>query len=188
MSQLRKHLLAAGLIASIGFAAIAQTPPAAPQPGGEQHAHRDGGRHGDRMGQYDPAKMQERIARMQERMAQRQAAFKAKLNLTPAQEPAWNAFTASTKPPAVRPQRPSREEFAKLTTPQRIDRMQAMKAARDARMAERANATKTFYAALSPEQQKVFDEATLRGHGGKRGGPGGGHRGGHGGHHGHHKG
>ncbi len=186
MSQLRKHLLAAGLIASIGFAAIAQTPPAAPQSGGaEQYAHRDGGRHGDRAGKYDPAKMQERIARMQERMAKRQAAFKAKLGITPAQEPAWNAFTASTKPPATRPQRLSREEFAKLTTPQRIDRMQAMKAARDARMAERANATKTFYAALSPEQQKVFDETTLRGHGGKGGGPRGGHRGGH---HGHHKG
>lgn len=168
MSQLRKHLLVAGLITSFGIAAIAQTPPAAPQPGAQPHAHQ----RGERMGKFDPAKFKER-------MAQRQAALKARLNITPAQEPAWNAFTASMQPPAVRPQRPSREEFAKLTTPQRIDRMQAMKTERDARMAQRANATKTFYAALSPEQQKVFDETTLRGHGGKRGGH---HHGPHGGH------
>lgn len=168
MSQLRKHLMVAGLVASFGIAAIAQTPPAAPQPGAQPHAHQ----HGERAGKFDPAKFKERMAR-------RQADFKAKLNITPAQEPAWNAFTASMQPPATRPQRPSREEFAKLTTPQRIDRMQALKTERDARMAQRATATKTFYAALSPEQQKVFDESTLRGHGGKRGGHHHRHHGGH---------
>ncbi|MES2973505.1 MAG: Spy/CpxP family protein refolding chaperone [Pseudomonadota bacterium] len=168
MSQLRKHLLIAGLVTSFGIAAIAQTPPSAPAAGPQAHAHQRGGH----MGKHDPAKMQERIAK-------RQADLKAKLRITASQEPAWNAFTASMQPPATRPARPSREEFAKLTTPQRIDRMQAMKTERDARMAQRATATKSFYAALSPEQQKVFDETTLRGHGGKRGGHGHHHHGGH---------
>ena len=55
-----------------------------------------------------------------------------------------------------------REEMQALTTPQRIDRMTAMKAQRDAAMAKRGDATKTFYVALTPEQQKVFDASTAR--------------------------
>ncbi|RYX95415.1 MAG: hypothetical protein EOO28_11680 [Comamonadaceae bacterium] len=167
MSQLRKHLMVAGLLAGFGFAAIAQTPPTAPAPGANPPAHAHPHMRGERR---DPAKFKEH-------MAKRQAELKAKLNITPAQEGAWTAFTSSMQPPANRPPRPSREEFAKLTTPERIDRMQAMKTERDARMAQRATATKTFYAALSPDQQKVFDANTMRphhgGHHGPHGGPGG---------------
>lgn len=140
MKFVRQHLVAAALLAAFGGSAIAQTPPTAPQERGMRH---------------DPAKMQER-------MAKRQAELKAKLQITAAQEGAWSAFTSAMKPPADRPARPDRAEFAKLTTPERIDRMQAMKARRDAEMAKRADATKTFYAALSPEQQKVFDAESLR--------------------------
>jgi protein CpxP len=152
MSQLRKPLMVAGLLAGFGFAAIAQTP-AAPTPGamsGMSGMHERGERH-------DPAKMKEH-------MAKRQAELKAKLKITPAQEGAWSTFTASMQPPANRPAHPSREDMAKLTTPERIDRMQAMKTERDARMSQRAASTKTFYAALSPEQQKVFDANTMRKH------------------------
>ena len=158
MTQLHKRLLLATLVAGLGFTAFAQTPPAAPQPGAQAPMHRMGG--------HDPAKMKER-------MAKHQAELKANLKLTPAQEGTWTTFTASMQPPANRPPRPSREEFEKLTTPQRIDRMQAMKADRDARMAQHASATKTFYAALTPEQQKVFDANTMRGHHGHRGEHGG---------------
>ncbi len=145
MKSLHKHLMATGLLAALGFSAVAQTPPPAGAPAP---------RH-ERMARHDPAKMQEH-------MAKRQAELKAKLQITGAQEGAWNAFTSAIKPPADRPARPDRAEFAKLTTPERIDRMQAMKVRRDAEMAKRADATKTFYAALSPDQQKVFDTETLR--------------------------
>ena len=157
MSQLRKHMMVAGLLAGFGFAAIAQTPPVAPAAGatpamqGMQGMHARGERH-------DPAKFREHMAR-------RQADLKARLKISPAQEGAWSTFTASMQPPANRPQRPSREEFARLTTPERIDRMQVMKTERDARMTQRAGATRTLYATLSPEQQKVFDANTMRGHG-----------------------
>lgn len=162
MSQLRKHLMVAGLLAGFGFAAIAQTPPTAPAPGATPPTHAHPHARGER---HDPAKFKEH-------MAKRQAELKAKLKITPTQEGAWSTFTASMQPPANRPPRPSREEFAKLTTPERIDRMQAMKTERDARMAQRASATKTFYAALSPDQQKVFDSNTMRPHhGGHHGGP-----------------
>jgi protein CpxP len=66
------------------------------------------------------------------------------------------------------------DEWATLTTPQRIDKANEMRTKRDAEMAKRADATKAFYAALSPAQQKVFDTSTMR-HG--RGGPHGGHGG-----------
>ena len=79
------------------------------------------------------------------------------------------------KPPANRMQRPDRAEFERMTTPERIDRMRAMRAARQAEMDKRMDATKTFYATLNPVQKRVFDlETARRGH---RGGEGfGGHR------------
>ena len=141
-----KSLALAGLLATMGLAAGAQT--AAPPPPTDK---------ADRphmMHRHDPAKMQAFIAK-------RQAALKAKLAITPAQEEAWTTFTASMQPPARGP-RPDRAELEKLTTPERIDRMRAMRAERNAAMDKRAEATKTFYAALSPEQQKVFDSSAMR--------------------------
>lgn len=153
--RLATRLAVAGLLAGIGLAAVAQTPqppPAAPQ-GHERMAKR-----------HDPAKMQER-------MAKRQAALKEKLKITASQEGAWSSFTAAMAPPANRPARPDRAEFEKLSTPERIDRMRAMHERRTAEMTRRGDATKTFYAALSPDQQKVFDSETLRfGRGGRHGG------------------
>jgi periplasmic protein CpxP/Spy len=145
MKNTSRQLIAAGLLAAFGFAATAQTPPTtAPTARSERH------------GKFDPAKMQEHMAR-------RQAELKQKLQLTPAQETAWTAYTAVMKPPA-RMQRPDRAEFEKLTTPERIDRMRAMRTARIAEMDKRGDATKTFYTALTPEQKKVFDAETARGH------------------------
>ena len=54
-----------------------------------------------------------------------------------------------------------RSEFEKLNTPQRLDKMLAMSDMRRAKMAERAETTKTFYAQLSPEQQSVFDDEAI---------------------------
>lgn len=131
-------------------------------------------------GQRDQ-KRAERHAQMQEQMAERQAAFKAELKLTPEQEPAWNAFIARTQPQAgAMPRHGEREDLSKLTTPQRLDRMQALKAERDAAMAKRVDAIKSFYAVLNADQQKVFDSKHLGGF--QRAGM---HRG-HGGHHRHH--
>jgi hypothetical protein len=109
-------------------------------------------------------KRAERHAQMQKKMAERQAAFKAELKLTPEQEPAWNAFIARTQPQAgAMPRRGEREDWSKLTTPQRLDKMQALKAERDAAMAKRVDAIKSFYAALNADQQKVFDSKRIGG-------------------------
>jgi hypothetical protein len=122
------------------------------------------------------------MERMQEHRAKRLAALKEKLKLNAGQEGAWSTFTAASQPPAgARPPRMDRAEFAKLTTPERLERMQARQAERSAMFAKRADATKTFYATLTPEQQKTFDAETAhfggpRGHHG-HGGPDGGTRG-----------
>ncbi len=131
-----------------------------------------GGMHGEGMGQrsmgkMDPAKMQ---AKMQARMDQRHAALKAQLKLTPAQEPAWTAFVAShTLPAGMMGQPAAMADLAKLPTPERIDKMKEMRAQRmgemSAAMEKRGEATKVFYAALTPEQQKVFDVHFMQGPG-----------------------
>lgn len=113
--------------------------------------------------------------KMKARMAKHQAELKAALKITATQEAAWTTFTAAMTPPADNmAKRPTREEMAKLTTPERIDKMKALRAehhtAMNAAMDKRADATKAFYAALTPEQQKVFDEKAMRsGKGGKQG-------------------
>lgn len=99
----------------------------------------------------------ERQAKMQQRRAERQAALKATLNITTEQEPAWNAFVARTAPPAWNDRRAERADWAKLTTPERLDKMQARQAERATAMAGRMDATRSFYSALTPDQQKRFD-------------------------------
>jgi len=128
----------------------------------------------------------ERIERMQARMAERQAKLKADLNLSAEQEPAWNAFVARMDagkgPRAERGQR-ERINWSELTTPERLDKMQARMAEREASMNQRFDAIKSFYANLNAEQQKVFDSQRM-GSFQRTGMKGGYHRGGHKHHHG----
>jgi protein CpxP len=99
----------------------------------------------------------ERQAKMQQRRAERQAALKATLNITTEQEPAWNAFVARTAPQTWSGRRAERTDWAKLTTPERLDKIQARQAERAAAMTGRMDATRSFYSALTPDQQKRFD-------------------------------
>jgi periplasmic protein CpxP/Spy len=112
--------------------------------------------------------MEQMRVRMQERMARRLGELKQKLQVSGAQEGAWTTWTAALTP--TRLQRPDRAEMAALSTPERIDRMRALRAQRNAEMDKRLDATKTFYASLSAEQKKVFDAESMRFlRGGKRG-------------------
>lgn len=168
MQSFLKPLLLTAVLASSAMLAQAQMPPAGH---GMMSAHAQGGQ-----GRMDPAKMQER-------MAARQNELKAKLQLSAAQAPAWAEYVAVMQPPADQQRmnqdqrRKMHEEMQSLTTPQRLDRMAAMKAERDAQMHRRQQATRNFYDALTPQQQKVFDaNAMMGGSRGKRMGMGGQHR------------
>jgi pyruvate/2-oxoglutarate dehydrogenase complex dihydrolipoamide acyltransferase (E2) component len=103
-----------------------------------------------------------RAQRWAERRAQRLEQLKAQLKLSPAQEGAWSAYTAAMQPPAQRPARMNHAELAQLSTPQRIERMQALQAEHQQFMSQRLDAVKAFYAQLTPEQQKIYDQQSLR--------------------------
>lgn len=103
--------------------------------------------------------------KMAARRTQRLNELKQKLALTPDQETAWKTWTTAMQPRG--PQHDAdhakmRDEMVKLTTPERIERMRAMRAQHQAAMDQRAEATKAFYAALTPDQRKVFDAQTAR--------------------------
>jgi hypothetical protein len=177
MKTLHRHLLTAAVLAGLGLAAVAQTQTPPAQPGGPGAPHTMQADHG----RMDPARMERMRARMEERMARRLEQLKQKLQISRGQEGAWAAWTAALKPTQF--QRPDRGEFARLSTPERIDRIKARRAQHQAEMDKRLDATKTFYASLTPEQQKLFDQEGLRFARGMMGG-GRGHFGGHGHHHG----
>lgn len=141
--RLTSTVLASALLAGLALPALAQSAPPAPPSG--------------------PGPAEARYARMHElhgeRMEKFAAELKTKLQLTPAQESAWTTYTA-----AMKPQERARLDFQglrSLTTPERIDRMHAMRAQHAAEADRRGEATKAFYAQLTPAQQKTFDEQTL---------------------------
>lgn len=96
--------------------------------------------------------------RYAERMERYRAELHDKLKLTPQQENAWRTFTERTKAAAAPWPRDERAELASLTAPERMERMLARMKEFEGRMAERLAAVKEFYAVLTPEQRKVFDE------------------------------
>jgi len=153
MKPVFKSLIVAGLLATAGLAAFSQ-----PMMGGSGPMGHEGdmGMHG----RQDPAKMEAW-------MAKRTTELKAKLKITAAEEGAWTAFTAAMKPSVgMQENRPDRADLAKLTTPERIDKMHALRTQRMADMStamdKRDEATKTFYATLSAEQKKTFDAEHAR--------------------------
>jgi len=161
----RKSLLWAGLLASATFASAGAFAQQAPQiaPASPATTQAQTGAQPQAKHEHAREDRAQRFERMKQHRAERLSALKEKLKLTPAQEGAWNSFAASRQPPARSPEqaRMDRAEFAKLTTPQRLDRMQARQAQRAERLAARAAATRGFYAALTSEQQKVFDTESL---------------------------
>lgn len=138
-ANLKATVLAAAL-AAVTFASQAQPSTDAKPP-----------ESGDR-----PARMQERA---RQHVARRAAELKAQLKLSAEQESAWATYLAAMKPPA-RPVQPSAEDVARMTTPERLDRLRELRKQRDAEFDQREAATRTFYAALTAEQKKIFDDNT----------------------------
>ncbi len=155
MKSMLKPLLIAGLLATAGITAFSQSQMGA----GMGHDRMD------KSGHMDPS-------RMQAHMDTKNAALKAKLKLTAAQEAGWATYIAAMKPPADMMARQAQHtELAKLPTPERIDKMKTLHsqhmAEMTAAMDKQGEATKTFYATLTPEQKKTFDSAMMPHHGDK---------------------
>ncbi len=158
-----RSLVLASVLASAGFVAFAQTAPqdtARTPTAGASGAMQHDGHKGMRGHRMDPAKREAMVAK-------RQAELKAKLKLTAEQEGAWTTFTTAMKPTTrMDHKRPDRAEMEKLSTPERIDKMRALRAQHMAdmnvAMDKRADATKAFYATLNADQKKVFDAEHIR--------------------------
>jgi hypothetical protein len=168
MNTIRKNVLIALAALATGVAAIgvqAQSPAPAPAQGQAQtQAQAAPGRHGPAM------TPEQRQARRAERMAQRQAKLHDLLKLTPAQEPAWATYVAASRPTAA-PTPGDRQAWSTLSAPARLEKHIALQKQRIAVMESHLAALKTFYAQLTPEQKKLFDQHAQ--HHGKRGGRGG---------------
>lgn len=95
--------------------------------------------------------------------------LKTVLRLRPDQEPALAAFLAAHEPRRIERRLPAP---GAMTTPQRLDEMAKVEAEMAAHHKAARDALAKFYAALSPEQQKVFDalHRLKGGHGGHGGG------------------
>lgn len=97
----------------------------------------------------------DKAATWQERRAQHQAQLKAQLQLSPMQEAAWTEFMAAMEP--SRHARLGWDGMEQLTTPERVDRMRALRMQHAAEADRRGDALKAFYAELNATQQKTFD-------------------------------
>lgn len=98
-----------------------------------------------------------------ERHAQHLEKLKAQLQLQPAQEAAWAQFVARSQPPVA--DKKALPDWATMTTPQRLDAMQALHTARAQAMQQHGEAMKALYASLNAAQKKVLDAHTLPGAG-----------------------
>ena len=146
---------------------FAQEPP---PPGPGDFDGGPGGSWGEKRGQF----IEERLTKLHEA-----------LKLTPAQEADWKAFTdkARASRAGKKEARPDFAALKQLTAPERLEKLVEWGKVRLAHLEETLAATQTFYATLTPEQKKTFDDLTPFGehgpkwghgrHGGKghRGGP-----------------
>lgn len=86
------------------------------------------------------------------------------LRLRSDQEQAWQAFQQASTPSAQEDarHRDAYERMGSLRAPQRMDLSIQLMRSDLQEMERRDDALKAFYAALSPDQQAIFDRETLR--------------------------
>ena len=100
------------------------------------------------------------VARAQKHLSE----LNAKLNLTADQQPAWKTFSDQVNDQAknmvaMRDQmKDNFQSMPKKTAPERMAKMADLMKDRAQNMAKMADAVKTFYATLSPQQKIDFDK------------------------------
>ena len=152
MINVSKRAFAMGLLAAAATSlAVAQAAPA-PADGAQAASSSVGAEAGRKDG-----------SRWAEHRAKRMDALKQELKLDAKQEDAWNRYTEAMSQSRQPRSKDDRVDFSKLSTPERLDHMRERMAERQERFEQRSDAIKAFYAELTPEQQKIFDERATRG-------------------------
>lgn len=148
LPSIRRGVLVAGslLCFSLAGAAFAQPAPPPPDAGPDAAQHQWG----------DPVARAAEHARREAEHAKRLSEI---LQLRPEQDGALHAYLDALKPPADMgdKMREDHGDMQAMTTPDRLDHMLAHFDAMRAHIVARIEATKAFYAQLSPDQQKAFD-------------------------------
>jgi Spy/CpxP family protein refolding chaperone len=141
-----KNLLMTGLFLATSASCFAA--PAMAQPMGDCPAMdgKSGGRHTEMRAEH---------------MKQRQQQLHSALKLNPEQEKAWGKYQESFA--NMQPgERPTADSMAKLSAPERAEQMLDHSRKHQERMTQHVAALKTFYATLTPEQQKTFDAQQMQ--------------------------
>ncbi|MGV8893645.1 MAG: Spy/CpxP family protein refolding chaperone [Burkholderiaceae bacterium] len=168
MRKFSKSIIIGMTVIGLGGTALAQIPPS-------DNAAKTMQMQSQKSMQDKQAKYEKRGERMQEYRAKRQTELHAKLKLSATQEPAWKTYTASMTPPTMEQRqalRPDRAAMQSMPAPQRMEAMLERMKQNQTRMENHLTALKTFYAVLTPEQQKTFDAEFGHGRKHRRGGMG----------------
>lgn len=144
MKSIRTYLIATSLLLGVTGLTLAQTVSET-----QTHGHR-------------AERMEKMHAKMGERHAKHLSDLKGKLKLEANQEASWSTFEQSMQAPTKPMPRPDHVDMEKMTTPERIEKMQARKTLHDAEMKKHADATIAFYATLNTNQKKIFDSESAR--------------------------
>ena len=156
----RKQQLIAGVVAGVALAVAAATF-AQPSGGAGQGPGMMGGGHG-----YGAHAGGDPSARVESHLTD----LKTQLKITPAQEPAWQAYSAQVKQQASSMQalHAQAKDAAATTAPERMAQHATAMQQQAAGMAATTNAFGALYAVLSPEQRAIADKSVaLMGHHGK---------------------
>ncbi|GAB2454368.1 hypothetical protein GCM10027082_00640 [Comamonas humi] len=167
MTLLQRNTIASAIFAVMALPALAQTAPES-SPGAAPSASATAA-DGSMQHRRHHGSKEERQARME----QHWQSLKSALKISGSQEASWTTYVSAMKPQQRTAPPMDRKAFAAMTTPERIDAMQTMRSQHQADAERRGQATKAFYATLTPEQQKTFDAQSLkmfgRHHGGHHG-------------------
>ncbi|MCL1886815.1 MAG: Spy/CpxP family protein refolding chaperone [Betaproteobacteria bacterium] len=159
MKKWNKPLLAITAAIGLGTAGFAATALAAPPCYGYGPGYAD-----EAQNCYQAPSAQKgddrRAERWKEFLTKRHAELHDKLKLTANQESAWQTYTTATMK-NMTPTRPwGQINFDSLSAPDRMEKALELMKERQSRMETQLAALKTFYATLTPEQQKIFDTET----------------------------
>ena len=110
---------------------------------------------------FDPAKISER---MDTRLQKLHDALKLASN----QEGAWQNYVSVIKAD-IPTSRPDFAAFKNMSSPEKMEKRIEFSKSHIAKMENHLAALKTFYATLTPEQQKTFDKAMSHGRHGRMG-------------------
>lgn len=171
MKKLNKYLVAS--IAALGFSAACFSSSVIAQSADDTYAgcpmYMGGGPgncYADHNGPY-----RGHHERWKEYHHQRRTALHDKLKLNAQQEKAWATYLSVTDKNIDSWKPFYRADLEKMTAPERLQAMIDRMKTREKEMTEQLVALKTFYATLTPEQQKIFDSESLYSPRFRRGGP-----------------